>query len=229
MLNSPELNSKNSEVLTNEISVQVESHDLQLYSRHKSQASRFFSNKKFEFFSQKEPEELNQKLLSKSKSKLNRISALSNRIPSSFSYKPDNHDLKCNMSPYLSGGKEIKLKNIRFEKLTPGKTNKRNKPLSEIPLKDPLFSNAKITKCPSAYQIPPVFNPMDNFVTTNVPAKLSRYKFKAKAFKPIHISSKRKLNLKRKSFSTPGLSVEKNAKIRVHFKQIPKVLSFNIN
>lgn len=230
MLSSPELIRKNSEVLTNEISVQVESQDLNLYSRQKSHLLKFSSNRRFEFISLKEPEQSNQKLLSKNKSKLNKISSLSNRIPTSFSNKPDNKDSKVNMSPYFNAPKEIKIKNIQFEKVTSLQKLKSNKNLSEIPLKDPLFTNVKLAKCPSAYQIPHVFDPMDNFVTTNVPAKLSKYKLKPKPFKPSQFSIKPKINLKSKSSSSrPSLPVQKNAKFRAYFKHIPRVHSLNLN
>lgn len=227
MLNSPE---NNQEIFTNEISVQVESFDLMSQPSPYLNLRKKYLSKNFKFDKRHEFDLPVQQFLSNDKKPGGRFKI--NSI--GFGLNSDNQGEKLeNVKKkliYLNTKVNYRCKSgfVDSEKNTPGVKSMKNRNLSELKLVKPAFADYGITKCPSAYQIPHVFDPLSNFVATNIPVKLSKLELKPRKFKAGCSSANCKANPNKKLPLKIHLSAKKDPKVRCYLKHIPKTLSLNV-
>lgn len=230
MLNSPESSQHKQQTLTNEISVQVESFDLISHSSPYVNLRKKYLSKNFKLDIRQKFSLPPQQFLSNDKNlggKFNINSIGSGLFNDNQCEKIEKVKKKLiYLNTKVNGRCQSEF--IDTEKSSPGVKSLKNRNASELRLDKPLFADYGISKCPSAYQIPHVFDPLSNFVVTNLPVRLFNGELKARKFKGGCLSSKSKVNPYKRTPLKIHLSAKKDPKPRCFFRHIPKNLSSNV-
>ena len=91
-----------------------------------------------------------------------------------------------------------------------------------------VYSQTKLEKCPSAYQIPRIYDPLSNFSTKNLALKPSINQPKSKIFKNYQSCLLNEIDLSLKTGKRLKLKDLKKAKNKYYFRHAPKVYSLDM-
>lgn len=224
---------KVSEIFTNEISVQVESHDLFFNPRKTKPSSRLPTANKLEFKPDlvfKHQKQTKSQFLSVFKT-----SRKSNPCPNNLSKQPFSDQSTNKYQESFSIKLDIKRpRRCQSGDIVPDTRHENRIKLCKKSMKslrdkqEVVYSHPKFEKCPSAYQIPRIYDPLSNFSTKNLALKPSKNQPKSKIFKNYQACFLNEIDLSLKTGKRLKLKDLKEAKHKYYFRHAPKVYSLDM-